>query len=362
MARAAELCERVGYPPEYAGISNDLCIFYLHRSDLSRALETAEHLLQWGQSHNDIHGRVLGHQEFGEARVARGELAAARPHLEQALELCRSSLDDPAVVWTFRTAISGRTVWGKTLSALALVLCWAGYPEQALAHLAAIDEQVEDEARVVSPPLDLWRRLRVLSFLREPSELIAPAEQMAALSREHRLPQFGAQAAIMRGCAIARWGDPETGRTIISDGLAAYTATEAVIWSCYYRALLAETYQMTNETDEALHILMEALQQAERTGERWYVAELHRRVGEAHRQPAAEAAAHQSFELALAVARDQGAKLWELNAATSYARLLQGQGKPAEAHALLAPVYAWFTEGFDTLPLREAKAVLDELT
>ncbi len=126
-------------------------------------------------------------------------------------------------------------------------------------------------------------------------------------------------------------------------------------------ALLAETYQMTGETDEALHILLQALEDTDRTSELWYVAELHRRVGEAHRQRGAEIAAKQAFDRALAVARGQGAKLWELHAATSYARSLRDQGKPAEADALLSPIYASFTEGFDTLPLREAKAVLDSL-
>jgi predicted ATPase len=119
---------------------------------------------------------------------------------------------------------------------------------------------------------------------------------------------------------------------------------------------------MTAKTDEALRILTEALEDAERIGERWYVAELHRRIGEAHRQRAAEAAARQSFEKALAVARGQDAKLWELQAATSYARSLRDQGKPAEAHVLLSPAYAWFSEGFDTVPLREAKGLLREVT
>jgi predicted ATPase len=222
-------------------------------------------------------------------------------------------------------------------------------------------EQAEDEVRANYTLVELWYHLRVLAFLREPSELIALAEKIATLSSKYGMPQFSALATIMRGCAIARCGDPETGRAIIGDGIAAYTATEAVYWSCYFRALLAETYQMTGETEEALHILLEALEDTERTGERWYVAELHRRIGEAHRQRGAEIAAQQSFDQALAVARGQGAKLWELQAATSYARSLRDHGKPAEADALLSPIYAWFTEGFDTLPLREAKAVLDSL-
>ena len=293
--------------------------------------------------------------------MAQGELAAARSHLEQALELYRSSLDDPTVIWSFRTAISRKVIWGSMHGDLASISCWTGFPDQALLHIAAIEQAVEDEVRIVSTPIQLWYHLRVLAFLSEPSEVGALAERIAADSSKYGLPHYSALATIMRGCVIARCGDPETGRAIIGDGLAAYTATGAVSWCCYFRALLAETFQTTGETDEALRILLEALEDTERTGERWYVAELHRRIGEAHRQRGAELAAQQSFGQALAVARGQGAKLWELQAATSYARLLVDQGKSAEADALLSPIYAWFTEGFDTLPLREAKTVLDSL-
>jgi tetratricopeptide (TPR) repeat protein len=361
-ARAAELCERAGYPPQCAGISFGLSYFCLYRSDLTRALETAERLLRWSQSQNDIRGQILGHLCSGRARMARGELAAARSHLRQALDLYRYSLDDPNVVWTFRSdAVSRARVWENSHANLALISCWTGYPEQALAHLATADEQAEDEILVIAEPLQLWHRLRVLSFLSARSELIAPAEQMAAVSREHGLPQYLAQATIMRGYAVAHCGDPETGRAMIGDGLAAYTATEAVYWSGYFRALLAETYQMTGKADEALRILAGALEDTDRTGERWYVAELHRRIGEAHRQHGAEAAAQQSFHQALAVAREQGAKLWELRAGMSLARLWCEQGRRKEAADLLAPVYNWFTEGFDTPDLKEAQALIREL-
>src|SRR5262249_39730541 len=131
--------------------------------------------------------------------------------------------------------------------------------------------------------------------------------------------------------------------------------------TCFYRAVLAETHQMLGETDEALRLLSGELARVSRAGELWYVAELHRRIGEVHRQCGRNEAARQSFEQALAIARQQSAKLWELQAATSYAQLLRDEGKHAEAQALLAPVYAWFTEGFDTVPLRAARAMLDDI-
>jgi tetratricopeptide (TPR) repeat protein len=164
-SRALELCERLGYPPEYASTCYGLCVVYTYRSDLPRALQTAERLSQWSQSQNDIRGRVLSHMCFGRAKMAHGELAAARSHLQQALDLYRSSLDDPTVVWTFRSgAVSRGVVYANAHADLALVLCLMGYPEQALAHIAAIEKEYENEVRIVSEPHRLWQRLRVLPF------------------------------------------------------------------------------------------------------------------------------------------------------------------------------------------------------
>jgi predicted ATPase len=225
----------------------------------------------------------------------------------------------------------------------------------------AVAQHSEREIVVVGDIIDRWWRLFVISFIISPSDLAAPAEAVIASCREHDLPLFRAKGGILHGYAIAHRGDPEAGRTIISKELAAYFATEALLFSSYFRALLAETHRMLGDPDGALSILDEALVSVEQTGEKWYLAELHRRVGEVHRQLGDHYAATQSFEQALAVARSQGARLWELRAATSLARLLHYDGDGAKAGAVLAPVYAWFTEGFDTVPLREARALLDLL-
>jgi predicted ATPase len=115
------------------------------------------------------------------------------------------------------------------------------------------------------------------------------------------------------------------------------------------------------ETDLALSVLATALEGTSRTGERWYDAELYRGIGETYYQRGDVALAEQSFHQALSVASDHGARLWELNAGTSYAHLLRDRGEAEQAHALLAPIYNWFSEGFDTVPLRRARALLDEL-
>jgi predicted ATPase len=199
----------------------------------------------------------------------------------------------------------------------------------------------------------LW----IMSVLGDARDLVAPAERMAEHCRHHRLPMFAAVATIMHGYGIAHSSQSEAGQTAITDGLAAYTRTGAVRDSCYYRALLAETHTMLGETDSALNMLSAALEETERTGEKCYDAELHRGMGEAHYQRGDIQAAEQSFRQALAVARDQGARLWELNAATSYARLLRDQGDRDQARALLTPIYGWFSEGHNTAPLRRAKGI-----
>ena len=149
-------------------------------------------------------------------------------------------------------------------------------------------------------------------------------------------------------------------------GLAAYGTTGAVLARPYFLALLAEGYGSIGQTAEGLSLLAEALATVDRTGERWWAAELHRlqgeillaQAGERQQVPEAEACLHQALD----VARRQQAKSWELRAALSLSRLWQQHGKRDTARELLAPLYGWFTEGFDMADLQEAKALLEALT
>ena len=146
-------------------------------------------------------------------------------------------------------------------------------------------------------------------------------------------------------------------------GLAAARMTGAELFVPYFLALLAEACGHTAQADEGLRLLAEALAVADHHAERWYEAELYRLKGELllAQSPHQHTDAEACFQHALTIARRQQAKSWELRTATCLARLWQRQGKRAEAHALLAPVYGWFTEGFDTADLQEAKALLDAL-
>jgi len=144
-------------------------------------------------------------------------------------------------------------------------------------------------------------------------------------------------------------------------GLAAYRATGAETLMPYFFALLARAYEIAGQIDEGLAVLDDALQIVERTGARWLGAELNRHKGQLLLRQGRSEATEELYRKALNIAVEQEAKLWELRAAASLARLRRDQGRHAEARELLAPVYGWFTEGFDTPDLKEAKALLDEL-
>ena len=149
---------------------------------------------------------------------------------------------------------------------------------------------------------------------------------------------------------------------MLHSGAGAYRVTGAVQLNAYYSTLLALAYEIAGRVDESMTLLDEASQIVERTEERWYAAELERYKGQLLLRQGQPEAAEELYRKALSIAEEQAAKLWELRAAASLARLRRDQGRHAEARDLLAPVYGWFTEGFDTADLKEAKSLLDELT
>jgi predicted ATPase len=189
------------------------------------------------------------------------------------------------------------------------------------------------------------------------------AEASLSLAQEQGFPLYMAVSAILRGWAWAHQGRVKEGIEEIQQGLRAFQATGAETARPYYLALLAEAQGTRGEPETGLTVLAEALTLADTTGERWYEPELYRLKGALLLQQSSDnhLEAESCFHHALEVARAQQAKSFELRTATSLARLWQQQGKRQEAHDLLAPVYHWFTEGFDTADLQEAKALLEEL-
>ena len=156
-------------------------------------------------------------------------------------------------------------------------------------------------------------------------------------------------------------GDVAEGISLLRSGLSAFRSTGAEAWMPQHIALLARACEIAGQIEEALTLLDDALHTVKRTGERWYAAELNRQKGQLLLRQGHPEAAENLYCKALSIAQEQEAKLWELRAATSLARLLRDQGRRAGARDLLTPVYGWFTEGFDTPDLKEARGLLDEL-
>jgi len=202
-------------------------------------------------------------------------------------------------------------------------------------------------------------------FRGEPQAVHERAEATLAICTEQGIaPHYLATARIMRGWAAAALGEAEAGAAELRDGLADLLATEMNARRPHYLTLLAEAEVWAGRLDQGLVALGEAQKLVDRTAERRWEAEIHRLTGELmlRLDPSNERAeAEARFDQAMRVAGDQGARALELRAATSLARLWAEQGRRSEAHDLLAPIYGWFTEGFDTPDLKEGKALLEEL-
>jgi len=202
---------------------------------------------------------------------------------------------------------------------------------------------------------------RLLSLVGDNVALEKLANQLYAVSAEQAFPAWRAQGMIYRGWVKVRNGDVKEGMSLLRSGSAAYSATGAQLWTHHYVALLAGACEIAGEVQEAVALLDDALRIADRTGERWLEAEAKEHKGRLLLRQGHAEAAEELYRKALSIAREQEAKLWELRAAVSLARLRGDQGYRTEARDLLAPVYGWFTEGFDTPDLKKAKALLDEL-
>ena len=222
------------------------------------------------------------------------------------------------------------------------------------------------EARRLAHPPSLATSLaigaRLLSLVGDNNAALGEwADELVTIATEQGFPFARAAGTNFRGWVTVRSGDVAEGISLLRSASTAYRATGAEAWMPTNIALLAGACEIAEQAEEALTLLDEALQIAGRTGERWLAAELHRHKGQLLLRQGHTEAAAELYRKALVIAEEQGAKQWELRAAASLARLRSDQGRRAEAHDLLASVYGWFTEGFDTADLKEAKALLNAL-
>jgi predicted ATPase len=354
-ARARELWERLGSPLEFIRIPYGQSRHHAFRGEFDLAHRLDEDLLRLGRQRSDSAGLVLGHISFGRNLYVASRFASARSHLEAGL-----ALYDPIShrSLTHQVGIDpGVSLHGF----LGNVLFCLGFPDQALAQINAAIAEARGLAHAPTLAASLafgaHQHLRLGDHAAS-SEL---ADELVAVAIEQGFPHWRAQGMICRGWAEFKTGDVTEGISLLRSGLAAYRATGAEQWMSEYTPLLASACQISGQVEEASTLLDEALQIVERTGERWYSAELHRHKGQLLLHQGHSEAAEELYRKALTIAWEQEAKMWELRAAGSLAQLRRDQGRRAEARALLGPVYEWFTEGFDTRDLKEAKALLDEL-
>jgi predicted ATPase len=209
--------------------------------------------------------------------------------------------------------------------------------------------------------MSLDNNARLLTLVGEKTLLGERADQLVALATEQGFPQWHALGIIYRGWVKVQNGDVSEGMSLLRNGSAASRAAGMELWVSSHIALLAGACEIAGQVEEAVTLLDEALQIADQTGERWFAAELNRHKGQLLLRQGHSDGAEELYRKALSIAREQEARLWELRAAVSLARLCRDQGRHAEARDLFAPVYGWFTEGFGTPDLKDAKALLDEL-
>jgi predicted ATPase len=328
----------------------------MNRGELDLAQRLGEDLLRLSGQRNDPAGLVLGHLSFARTLMLSGRFATSRSHLEEVL-----ALYDP---------ISHRSLVQQVLlenhlfsqACLGIVLLCLGYPDQALAQSNAAIAEARRLAHLPSLAVSLAWAALLLSLVGENAALGERADQLVAVAAEQGLLLWRAHGTVLCGWVKVKNGDVAEGISLLRDGSAAYRATGAETWIPNYIALLARACEITGQMEDALTHFHDALQTAERTGERWLEAELNRQTGQLLLRQGHFEAAEELYRKALSVAREQEAKMWELRAAASLAQLWRDQGRRAEARDLLAPVYGWFTEGFDTHDLKEAKALLDQLS
>jgi predicted ATPase len=290
-----------------------------------------------------------------------GEFAPARTHLEQAIALYDPQQHHSHV---FRY---GHDAGVACLCHVSEALWCLGAPDEALQRGHEALTFAQDLSHPLSLAFALFFTAMLHQLRREGSAVQERVEAVITLSTEQGFSSWLAVATILQGWVLAQQGEGEAGIAQMRQGLSAYQAVGSELWRPYFLALLAQAYGEAEHAEEGLAALTEALTTVERTGERWWEVEVYRMRGElflqqvAGRGHQAEEEGEACFQQALDLARRQQAKSLELRAAMSLARLWQGQGKRAEARQLLAPIYDWFTEGFDTADLREAKGLLEAL-
>jgi predicted ATPase/class 3 adenylate cyclase len=299
----------------------------------------------------------VGHRLVGTSLACTGDIAQGRAHLDRAAALYNPTEHRPLALRF------GQDVRVAILSNRALALWMLGHPTAALADTDQLLTDAREIGQAATVMYALFHAAHIQLFRGNYQAVNTLGEEVVALAEEKGALLWKGSGVIDQGYVSALTGKASDAVQMITAGIGLWRATGATAWMPLYRLHLAKAYSELDQFDEAWRNIRDAMSAIEDTKERWWEAEVNRTAGEITQlSPERDAAkAEEYFERALAVARQQQAKSWELRAAMSLARLWRDQGKLQQARELLAPVYGWFTEGFDTRDLKEAKALLAEL-
>jgi len=350
--RARELWERLGSPPEFVQALYGQSRYHKFRAEFDLAQRLAEDLLRLGNERDASAALVLGHSAFGGNLMFVGQFVRSRSHLEKALALSDLVPRDSLVV---------RHPHVDSLAYLGMSLFCLGFPDQAVERCNAARAESRRLAHLPSLAVSLAIGTRLQSLFGDDAALDEWTDELVTVAAEQGFLHWSAMAPIYRGWVKVKSGEVTEGVHLLRRGLDAFRATGTKVHVPYFTALLATACDIAGHIEEASTLLDDALQMVDRTGERWFAAELNRLKGQLLLRQGRTEAAEEFHWRALRIAQEQEAKLWELRAAVSLARLRRDQGRRAEACDLLAPVHGWFTEGFDTPDLKEAKTLLDDL-
>jgi class 3 adenylate cyclase/predicted ATPase len=358
-ARVRELCDRLGDAPGQFAATWNLWMYNGVASQVQTARDLSDELLVLANRKPDSHNVLQARHAAWTTRFLLGEFEAAWDHAKEGVRLY--DLEEHRS----HAFLYGGHDPGVCCRSFGSHARWLlGYPAQAdtLVHDALAAAEARGHPLSMTQAPCAWAVHAQLR--REPEKACEMAQRTAAVAQEHGFTRIF-YAGI--GRAVGHWATamlvPDAGIARMRAEIESLRSIGIQMFRPYYLALLGECCRQVGAVDEGLSVLEEAQTTADCTGEHWWDAELYRLKGELllsqSRQNRSEA--ETCFDRALAVAHSQNAKSLELRAAMSMARLWRDQSKRNEAHDLLAPVYGWFTEGFDTLDLKEAKALLDEL-
>jgi predicted ATPase len=356
LSRARILCQQMGQSEQLGPVLWGLFGFNFVRSNLHETLNLGEELLAIAQKLQNSAIGQQAHHVLGCTLCSMGEFEQSRLHLEQGIALHDAEQHHAQVtlfgvdLGIFCQAWSTHTLWHL------------GYLEQSLQRSRETLALTQALGHPYSQALAMAYAAMLFQFSRDSSLVQEWAEAAIELCEEQDIAYYDSWATILRGWALAEQGLLTEGLDQMRQGLADFRRTDTEARMPYYLTLLAEAYGHAGQIQEGLQVLSEALDLAERNSDYWYNAGTYRLMGELMLRSGEDNQGEACFQQALDISRRQQARLLELRASVSLGRLWQQQGRPEKARPMLAEILNWFSEGFDTADLKDARALLEELS